>query len=40
MQLTIRQAKALMDKNGGWLDLSGTQVTSLPDHLTVGVHNG
>lgn len=28
MKLTIERAKALMDKNGGWLDLSGTSITS------------
>ena len=26
----------MMEKNGGWLDLSGTQITALPDNLTVG----
>lgn len=25
-----------MQKNGGWLDFSGTNITSLPDNLTVG----
>ena len=34
--LTLEQAKKLMDRNGGWLDLSGTQITALPDNLTVG----
>ena len=34
--LTLEQARELMDENGGWLDLYGTRVTSLPDNLTVG----
>ena len=36
MKLTMEQAKDIMEKNGGSLDLSGTQITSLPDNLTVG----
>ncbi len=34
--LTIKEAKELMKKNGGGLDLRGTQIQSLPDNLTVG----
>ena len=34
--ITIDKAKAMMDANGGWLDLRGTQITALPDNLTVG----
>ena len=37
MKLTLEEAKAMMDRNnGGWLDLSGTKITALPDNLTVG----
>ena len=36
MQLTIEKAKAMMDRNDGNLDLRGTQITALPDNLTVG----
>ena len=35
MEYTIEQLKEMMDDDG-WLDLSGTQITSLPDNLTVG----
>ncbi len=36
-KLTLEQAKAMMEKNGGSLDLEGcTWITSLPDNLTVG----
>ena len=35
-KLTLEQAKEIMEKNGGSLDLSGTQITALPDNLTVG----
>lgn len=35
MKLTIERAKALMDKNSDWFDLSGTGITSLPEGLTV-----
>ena len=34
--LTLAEATAIMDNNGGNLDLCGTQITSLPDNLTVG----
>ena len=34
--LTLAKATAIMDNNGGNLDLCGTQITSLPDNLTVG----
>ena len=37
--MTLEQIKRMMDANGhigGSLDLSGTQITSLPDGLTVG----
>ena len=36
MKLTMEQAKDIMEKYGGCLDLSGTKITSLPDNLTVG----
>ncbi len=36
MKLTIETAKALMDSNGGSLNLIGTGITSLPEGLTVG----
>lgn len=37
MNYTLEQLKEMMEKNGGWLDLSGcTSLTSLPDNLTVG----
>ena len=34
--LTTEEAERLMNENGGSLDLSGTQIASLPDNLTVG----
>ena len=34
--LTLAEATAIMDNNGGNLDLCGTQITSLPENLTVG----
>ena len=36
MKLTLEKAKKMMDNNGGSLDLSNTQITSLPEGLTVG----
>ena len=36
MKLTIEQANKLMNENNGNLDLSWTQITSLPEGLTVG----
>lgn len=36
MKLTLETAKKMMEENGGWLDLRGTGITSLPDGLTVG----
>lgn len=36
MKLTLEQAQEMMDRNGGYLDLRGTGITSLPDNLTVG----
>ena len=36
MKLTLKKAQTMMQKNGGSLDLSGTQITALPDGLTVG----
>lgn len=36
MELTLEQAKRLMDENGGSLDLRNTKITALPDGLTVG----
>ena len=34
--LTLDECKAIMDRRDGSLDLSGTQITALPDNLTVG----
>ena len=31
-----KELEKMMEENGGWLDLRGTQITSLPDNLTVG----
>ena len=28
MKLTLKKAQEMMDKNGGFLDLSGTQITN------------
>ena len=37
MKLTLEKAKAMMGQNNnGWLDLSETAITELPDNLTVG----
>lgn len=36
MNYTIEQLQEMMEENGGSLDLKGTQITSLPDNLTVG----
>ena len=36
MKLTIERARELMQRNDGSLYLRGTQITSLPDNLTVG----
>ena len=36
MKLSIETAKEMMEENGGSLYLSGTQITALPDNLTVG----
>ena len=36
MELTMERAKEMMERTGGSLDLSGTQITSLPEGLTVG----
>ena len=36
MKLTLEQAQKMMDRNDGDLDLRGTQITALPDNLTVG----
>lgn len=36
MKLTLEQAKEMMERSGGSLDLRGTQITALPDNLTVG----
>ena len=33
---TLDELNAMMAENGGGLDLSGTQITALPDNLTVG----
>ncbi len=36
MELTLEQAKEMMDRNNGNLDLSYTPITSLPEGLAVG----
>ena len=36
MKLSIEKATEMMNCNGGSLDLEGTQITALPDNLTVG----
>lgn len=36
MKYSKKMLEKIMKKNGGWLDLRGTQITSLPDNLTVG----
>ena len=36
MKITLEWCKRKMENNGGWLDLSGTQIQSLPEGLTVG----
>ena len=36
MEYTIEQLEEMMEKNYGWLDLSGKKITSLPDNITVG----
>ena len=36
MKLTLEQAQEMMERNGGYLYLSGTGITALPDNLTVG----
>lgn len=36
MKLTLEQAKRMMERSGGSLDLRNTQITALPDNLTVG----
>ena len=36
MKITLEECKRIMDQSGGWLDLRGTGITSLPDNLTVG----
>ena len=33
---TLEELQKIMERNGGSLDLSGTQITALPDNLTVG----
>ena len=36
MKLTLEEAKAMMDRNSGSLYLRGTNITALPENLTVG----
>lgn len=36
MKLALETAKRLMENHDGSLDLRGTQITALPDNLTVG----
>ena len=33
---TLEELNAIMERTGGWLDLSGTAIQQLPDNLTVG----
>lgn len=33
---TLEELNEIIEKNGGSLDLRGTQITALPDNLTVG----
>ncbi len=35
MKLTLKKAKEMMERNGGWLYLRGTNITALPEGLTV-----
>ena len=36
MKLTLKECERRMNNNGGYLDLRGTNITTLPDNLTVG----
>ena len=36
MEYTKKQLEEMMEESGGWLYLRGTQITSLPEGLTVG----
>ena len=36
MKFTLKQLEEKMKRTGGWLDLRGTQITALPEGLTVG----
>lgn len=36
MKLTLEEAQKRMDENNGNLDLSETQITALPEGLSVG----
>ena len=36
MKYTLEKLKKIMEENGGYLDLRGTQITQLPEGLTVG----
>ena len=36
MEYSKKQLEEMMKETGGWLDLRGTQITSLPEGLTVG----
>ena len=36
MTYTKQELEQMMEENGGGLDLSNTQITALPDNLTVG----
>ena len=36
MKLTLEKAKEMMERNGGNLDLSYTQIKEIPEGLTVG----
>ena len=36
MNFSKQELEEMMKQNGGWLDLSGTPITSLPEGLTVG----
>ena len=36
MELTLEDARRMMNQSGGSLDLRGTQIASLPEGLTIG----
>ena len=40
MKLTLKRAKAMMEQNGGGLDLSGTQITALQERKVKRLRDG